>query len=203
VAAVLAFLLFQPAKHLEVEAGFFQTVRGGERSLSEGALLKLGDPLFMEFTASDVCYVYILNEDEAGTLTVLFPVPGLSPQNPLAGGVSHRLPGSRAGESQDWQMTSDGGEETVLIIASRAPLEAFERQLMAYGLPQADAPLQYAQIDTDELQSLRGIAGITASSVSETHQSGGELARFAAEYRELEKNDTGVWVQEIHLRTEK
>jgi hypothetical protein len=128
--------------------------------LAPGAQLRLGDALYAEIEGSSPMHVYILDEDEDGATFLLFPLPGLLPQNPLPPGSSHRLPGRRSGRSLNWTVTSAGGQETILVIASRSPLEALERELAS--LPQAgsDEPSPYPRLTSQAMESLRGIGGL-------------------------------------------
>jgi hypothetical protein len=67
------------------------------------------------------------NEDEQGAGYLLFPLAGQLVTNPLAAGVSHRLPGPQDGERLSWQVTSAGGREHFIIFANSSPLSSFER----------------------------------------------------------------------------
>ncbi|MCZ6746797.1 MAG: serine/threonine-protein kinase [Acidobacteria bacterium] len=126
--------------------------------LSDGGAIAPGDRLFLDIQGSTDLYVYILDEDEQGGLYVLFPLPGLEKQNPLAGKERHRLPGILEGEPNFWKVTSAGGAETVLVIASRTPLDQLEREIE--GLPRARPGMPLVATPGKMKIVLRGIGGL-------------------------------------------
>ena len=78
---------------LSVEASLFRIGEESNERLKDGALVAVGDLLFLEFEASRPVYTYVLNEDSLGERHVLFPLPRLELKNPLPTGVKHTLPG--------------------------------------------------------------------------------------------------------------
>ena len=118
---------------LTASARLYRVRGGASEMLSADAVVSRADGLYMEVECDEPMYVYVLGEDEAGRLVVLFPLDDLEPRNPLPGGARHRLPGSRRGRHENWQGIPVEGREEVVVIGSRAALPDLERDV-------ADAP---------------------------------------------------------------
>jgi len=133
---------------------------GSSTHLNPGAAVEVGDDLFLEFRASRDLFVYVINEDEQGNTYLLFPLPELDLENPLAGEISHRLPGSRGGVPFNWTVTSIGGREHFLMVASPDRLEDLEPKLEE--LPRAGAPKGAGaiQLPPRAVSRLRGVGGL-------------------------------------------
>ncbi len=131
------------------------------QALAPGDGVVPGDALSLSFQASEPVHVYVLDEDAAGEVYVLFPAPGVELANPLAPGVLHRLPGAKAGQAIRWQVTSAGGKETVIVIATREPFRALEREIARFPQATLDRPIVYAKLGESALETLRGIGGMT------------------------------------------
>jgi hypothetical protein len=142
--------------------------------------------------------VYVLDEDESKKLFVLFPVEGLDVTNPLAGGVEHRLPGTRAGILHDWQVTSTGGREWILVIASREPLSPIENEIAAFPRADVSRPIEYREIPSEALSGWRGIGTMTESSASESSPSG-TLAEIARRLHRSQESSPGIWIRLFEL----
>ncbi|MBZ0270052.1 protein kinase [bacterium] len=102
---------------------------GEVRPFARGEDLRVGDAFHLEVEADDDLNVYVLSEDETGTAVVLFPLQ--EDDNPLPGGVRHRLPGL----VEQWEVSSAGGEERLVVVAAAEPLRDFARVLAS--LPHA------------------------------------------------------------------
>jgi hypothetical protein len=100
--------------------------------LQEGARVAPGDALSLTISGEDSMYVYVLNEDSSGDVYVLFPVAGLYPENPLPPGAAHRLPGRFRTQPVNWEITTAGGRENILVLANRTPLAALEQELLRF-----------------------------------------------------------------------
>jgi hypothetical protein len=140
----------------------------------------------------------VVNEDEAGHAYALFPLPGLTEQNPLARGTRHVLPGARTGtaESISWVVDSPGGREHLVVLASPTRLTDFEAEMNALMRPGESAvPLS----DTARVR-LRGIGGLAASKPAPPTP--GDAARiFAMAERLASRSEVaqGVWMRQIEL----
>ena len=139
---------------------------GEEVTLAPGDRVAPGDGLSLDLESDEWAYVYVLNEDENGEAFVLFPAPGLDLANPLAAHATHRLPGTRMGRPFNWQVTSAGGSETVVVVASRAPIEALERGLRELPPAHPGRPVTYGRLDSTGVDLLRGIGGMRQSTVA-------------------------------------
>jgi hypothetical protein len=196
----IAFLgwraLWPTAAPLRVEAALFATTPGTVRPLLSGDEVTVGDRLYLEIETEEPIHVYVLNEDEAGEMYVLFPVDGLETTNPLPPG-RHRLPGLWDGVSQDWEVTSAGGRETILVVSSRDPLPPIERELASLPAAEPGALLAYAELDPSALEGLRGVAGMKPSR-PDPDDAGGRLARLAESFREA-ASAGDLWLRDIEL----
>ena len=128
--------------------------------------MALGDRLFLEVESESAMHLYVLNEDAMGGRFVLFPLPNLDLDNPLAAGEVHRIPGTATAGSDDlavdvekyWEVTSRGGRETLLVIASTKPLVSFEEELAAVPLAGSARAIELDNESSEIL--LRGVAGV-------------------------------------------
>ena len=98
------------APRFELSAEFQQVLDTERRRLVPGARIEPAMALAFELEASRDVYVYIVNEDEQGRSYALFPTSNTL-QNPLAGGVTHVLPGG-----PPWEVDSTGGQEHLFVI---------------------------------------------------------------------------------------
>ena len=181
---------------LSVQATMLRTTHGSHEPLRDGELIALGDQLALELESTEPVYAYVLNEDDQGHLYALFPVAGVDLANPLAGG-RHRLPGSKTGKNLDWQVTSVGGRERFLIVASRRPLAELEHQIAAVVPAKAGEPVRYPELDPAALGSLRGLGGLVASE-QPLPPGGGRLAALARGTRRATSSDA-IWIRFLEL----
>jgi hypothetical protein len=181
-----------------VEASFYRGIQVKQR-LSLNDRLRVGDALSLEMQASHDLYVYVINEDDNGEAVLLFPLPGRQPSNPLPPVVRHLLPGSRAGVRDYWQVTSPGGREHFLVIASPERLTAFEQETLALKRAEAGEPLRYIQLSERSLTTLRGVAGIVAPPPRPNFLASGRLFELAATLEPGPESVNGVWIRRIDL----
>jgi hypothetical protein len=179
----------------EVDALLFRSRDGVREPLESGARIGPGDQLSLEFTGSEPLHVYVLDEDEAGETFTLFPVPGGETTNPLTPGRRHVLPGTRDGVPFEWVVTSAGGREHVLVVASRAPLAPLERAVAAMPAAAPERPVAYARVPDEAIATLRGIGGMAAAAPRPAGES-----RLEALSRDLASRHRGVWVRHLTLR---
>lgn len=187
----------EPAAEVEVAASLWRT-RGGERMrLEDGGGIAAGDHLFLDYLGAEPLYVYVLDEDERGETFTLFPVTGTDLANPLPAGVPLRLPGQRAGEPFDWVVTSAGGREHVLVVASRRRLAVLEDLVAATTPAESGREVRYAQVPEEAMATLRGIGGMApapAGSASESRL-GALAAGLAA------RKGADLWVRHLVLQS--
>jgi hypothetical protein len=127
---------FTRAPSWRFEARFVDPV--SQATIVDGTPVDLGDALSLRLHASHPTHVYVFNEDADRELNVLFPLPGLEQQNPLAGDRDHRLPGTVDGRELAWEIASVAASESFVLIASADPLPELARHV---------AKMQAAKID--------------------------------------------------------
>lgn len=142
------------------------------RVLASGAAVRVGDRLQLRLRPARDVSVYVLNADSLGNTYVLFPLPGIAPENPLTGGREYLLPGRRGGESLSWQVTSAGEQERFAIIASARPLVALENEISSWARAGKDSASATAV-------PFRGVGGLAADPGGAAG-SGGVLDRVLA-----------------------
>lgn len=188
-----------PLPPLEITAALFRGRDGSKETLSPTDTIAPGDQLSMEVQADEAVHLYIVNEDQDGAFFVLFPLPGLDTTNPLSGAKTHRLPGRRNGAVQDWQVTTAGGTETFMVVASREPLEELEAELNRS--PAAAAGRKVG----DPVQTLltRGVGGVVAAPTASQAHTGGRVDTLYRQLLQRQESDHNVWVQRFVLANPK
>jgi hypothetical protein len=114
---------------LAAHARWFRVRGDSATPLEDGGRVAPGDRLYLDYHGDGTAHVYVLDEDDSGKIFALFPLAGSDLANPLHGGETLRLPGRSGAKHMTWQVTSPGGRETFLVLASRLPLAALERVL--------------------------------------------------------------------------
>jgi hypothetical protein len=105
------------------------------------------------------------------------------------------LPGASEGKQLVWTVTSSGGREHIVVIASPSRLEKFEKRIADSKLGRPD----YAPITNETLGELRGIGGIAEhASTSETIPSS-ELFKEVQGLANKPQGIRGPWVRQIDL----
>lgn len=195
--ATPAFVPATPSAALRVEATLYRTTAGSREALASGDMVGPGDALSLEIETSAPAHVYVLNEDQRGEVFALFPLRSRGAPNLLAAGVRHRLPGEEGGRSLDWQVTSAGGKETVLILVSPERLAPVEQAVAALPEARPGAAIAYPPIGADALARLRGVGGVTPGEPLRQGARGGILSELA---RDLSKRaDRSIWMRLIEL----
>jgi serine/threonine protein kinase len=189
-----------PAGAYAVEASLLRHGAGAPTSVADGDRVSPGDRLSLRWRASRKLWVYVLNADDRGEAYLLFPQPGFAASNPLPADAAVELPGSMDGGEVAWTVTSAGGRETFLIVASPEPVAELEGSAAGLGKPEAGRPVQYAAAPAGAIARLRGVGGLSPASPSAGAgaEAGSPLARFRA-LAGRETGVTGVWVREIVL----
>ena len=179
---------------LAATASLFRERDGKSERLMPGARVMPGDKLYLELTGDDVMNVYVFNQDEKGSVFVLFPLPGLDAANPLPPKQNNRLPGSRQGIPESWQVTSAGGGEEIFVVASRTPLAALEQELASVPRAHPGAPVQ---LDQATLHILRGIGGTEPSEIEATKAP--RLSEVLAKVSQDPARSKDLWVWQTRL----
>jgi hypothetical protein len=155
------------AVHLACEAVLCRSLEGAREELAEGALVRPGDTLCLEYRGSADANVYVLNEDREGEVHLLFPLPGQDLRNPLPGEVRLRLPGPREGVPQDWQVTGGQGREAFLVIASRDLMPWLEEVLAGFTPASADRAVRRTAVTPTSPTPDRSVTAIVPSTDAE------------------------------------
>ncbi len=176
----------------DVEAVLMRRGNGPAEPLATGAAVAPGDRLSLRWRGSRPLWVYVVNADDRGESFLLFPQPQYAARNPLPGGVDVDLPGAIDGRDFAWTVTSAGGRETFLVVASPEPVPELEGGASGLAAPSP----------AGAVRRLRGVGGLEpVGAGSSAPAAGGKasLARFRA-LAGRESGVTGVWVREIVLR---
>lgn len=189
-----------PAGAYAVEASLLRHGAGAPTPLADGDRVSPGDRLSLRWRGSRPLWVYVLNADDRGEAYLLFPQPGFAASNPLPADAAVDLPGRTDGGDMTWTVTSAGGRETFLIVASPEPVAELEGSVAGLGKPVAGRPVEYAAAPAAAIARLRGVGGLAPASPSSGTglEAGSPLARFRA-LAGRETGVTGVWVREIVL----
>lgn len=117
---------------------------------------RIGDYLTLEIQPEEDCYVMLLNWDEAGTLTQLFPNKYQS-DNFVREGQTYRFPGPNA--NFDFRVAGPAGKERFKLIAFRT---ASDSQKVTPVIPQGGAfrtqEIRSLRIDVEDVRNPRDIA---------------------------------------------
>jgi hypothetical protein len=193
VAAVAAALIIPALEPFEVEAALFRVSEDGDERLRPGSAIEPGNQLFLEIEGSKEMYVYVVAEDEVGEAFLLFPLPAYDTQNPLRGGSRQCLPGPLAGEDVFWDVTSAGGQETILVVASETPQDDLERVVSQF--PPAGSQSAAAIHEPGLVGTLRGIGGLSTRAQPERTTGAPQLPQLLVTASEK----SGVWMWEMLL----
>ena len=174
------------APRFEVSAEFQQVLDQGRRRLDAGARIEPTMALAFELEASRDVYVYIVNEDDHGRSYALFPVANTL-QNPLAGGITHVLPGG-----PPWEVDSTGGQEHLFVIVSPTPVPEIADAVAA--LPPATGE---PRSDGNFAANTRGIGGRRRASAADAARPWRQHAQPLLPGRHRSE---GLWVREFILK---
>ena len=181
------------AGQYQIRAAFYRDLPSGPVPLPYGARIAPGDHLFADVSASVPVHVYIVNQDDRGESYLLFPLRGQSASNPLTPGTVHRLPGS-----VPWQVTSAGGREHFLIVASPEPLGALEAVFAKLPAPRAGAEVtSAAPLSREAIGQLRGIGGLAPKPSPQSPAT--ELLRTAVVLGTEAESARGPWMRQFTL----
>ncbi len=152
-------------RHSEPEMQGFQArliriANGIEYPLLDGDHVEAGDALSLELQLERPGHVYVFNEDAAGAVFQLFPLPLAEQVNPLPAQKRLRLPGRIGGRDLDWLITSAGARERFYILVT--PQAVSELAVAISGVAQAELG---RPVDRSGLMAttrrVRGAGGLT------------------------------------------
>jgi hypothetical protein len=183
-----------PVASYRIKAVLNRDRDGVEVPLVQGTRLALSERVSMAVDVSTPAYVYVVNEDERGNSYLLFPLPGREPVNPLPAG-RHRLPGMLADEKLYWQVTTAGGREHFVVIASPSRSAMFERMFATLPSPVLNQPVSYPKLSTDALGVLRSVGGLAVAPAHSREQLR-TTPEFAIPLTGTEETVQGVWIRQ-------
>lgn len=150
-------------------------------AIVDGTAVRIGDTLAAHVETTRDTWAYVLNEDADGALTVLFPIEGLDQRNPLPARTQVLLPGTIAGKSVNWEISSpSASEEFVLILADR-PLSGFSDRLTAI-----------ASAQTADLGDVRGATRLRSASAGSIRLEGVQLRELVEQVRQETAQDEAM-----------
>ncbi len=130
--AIAAFalwpLLSPPAWETTVQ--FLRVEALGNVDIAANSTLHVGDRLRLSVRSSRDVYVYVLNEDDAGNATLLFPDAG-EPHTPVHANTALTLPGGER-KTLAWEVTADSPREEFVVIAATEPQTNLESVLSTW-----------------------------------------------------------------------
>ncbi len=182
-----------------IEATLQRHDASGSHVLADGDRVKPGDQLTLALHATKRVWVYVLDGDERGETWLLFPQPLFDVRNPIEPGRDVQLPGAVGGRASGWTVTSRGGREHVLVVASPEPVADLEAALATLPAPSLDRPVSYARVGAEPLERLRGVGGVSA--LPEPPRARGPAPLFE-HFRALAGGESGVrgtWVRQVTL----
>jgi hypothetical protein len=137
-------------------------------------------------------HVYVVNEDQHGNGTLLYPLPGAS-REPLATSLN-TLPGLWGQQETYWQVTTPGEREYFVIFVSPQPLDDVERIVGALPAPRFDTRvLTYTPLSPPLNAALRSVGGLVAGPRSSDRLS----ARYTTPLLDAPEDVQGAWVRQI------
>lgn len=183
-----------------VEASFLRREAGGTTRLTAGDRVKPGDRLSLEVRVTRPAWVYVLNEDDRGERYVLYPQPRFDAHNPLSAESTFVLPGTVDGKESAWSVTSAGGREYFLVVASPEPVPEIEAELASIPAAAPGRPIEYARVGPVAVQRLRGVGGVVDAPLVDAPPA--ERSPAFERFRALAGRETevrGVWVRQFVL----
>jgi RIO-like serine/threonine protein kinase len=184
----------------DVSASLLRHGVNGDARLESGDRVAPGDPLSLEFNSSRPVWVYVLDADERGESYLLFPQPMFDRKNPVPGGSSLILPGTIGGRDNAWTVTSRGGREHFLIVASPEPVAELEAELSHLPAPQPGRKVSYARVGPVAMDRLRGVGGVTEIPQRASPPGTSGLFEHIRALAGREQGVHGTWVRQIVLQ---
>jgi tRNA A-37 threonylcarbamoyl transferase component Bud32 len=185
-----------PAGEYEVHAAFYQVGPSGRQLKASGERIGRGDVLELDLRLSHDARVYVVNEDDQGSASLLFPLADGLLRNPLRGGQTYTLPGPDSTRPVQWEIDAHGGREHFYVIVSPED-DPIIRAAIHRLTPASDNPELNARAEPP-VGGLRG-----ASKLS--HVQTAPLDRDAP-WRKLAKplaagdeRGRGLWIRELTL----
>lgn len=186
------------ASSYAIEATLVRHEKDGDRALASGDPVRPGDRLSLDVHATRPVWMYVLDGDERGETYLLFPQPLYDRGNPVRADSAVRLPGRIGGRESAWTVTSRGGREHILIVASPEPVAELESALASLPAPRPDRPVSYARVEAPQLERLRGVGGVAPLPAGARTGPAPMFERFRS-LAGRESDVRGTWVRQVTL----
>jgi eukaryotic-like serine/threonine-protein kinase len=186
------------AAPLTASATFVRSDGDRDEPLADGALVHPGDALALNVSLAAPAHVYVLNEDSAGEVFVLFPLAGSDLRNPLPAVRPVRLPGASQGAALSWRVTGGRGPERLLVVAAREPLAWLERECAAFATPVRERPARAAPVAAGAPEPERGL-GAVAEAPARDAPAVSKLDALVERLTGPAATPSGVWLQSLML----
>jgi hypothetical protein len=173
-----------------------RAVGSTEEPVPPGGTVQPGDQLSMQVRGDERMHVYVLDTDREGEVYVLFPIPGAEPANPIEAHRTYRLPGTLADSSLLWDVTSAGGQETIVAIGARTPLPEIDSVLAKLPRVGRGRPVR---ISPDAIPRLRGIGGLSVGPPEPTPAARRWVEEMLRHLQERRAARGDVWLWQTQL----
>lgn len=165
IAAGVGWLATRPPPW---QLGAVYSLAGSAQPLPADAHIALGDALVLTLDTTRAAHVYVFNEDDTGSVAMLFPLARGTLANPLPAG-HWTLPGANDGRELGWQVSADAAWDAFLIVASPSAIAPFDALLDAQASG-ADAGSTRGIGALVELPKERAVAGAGLKRLAEIAQ---------------------------------
>jgi hypothetical protein len=183
----------------DVAATFLRRGKNGDQRLESGDRVAPGDQLSLEFRATRPVWLYVLDADDRGECYVLFPQPIFDRTNPLPRDTTIVLPGTRDGHENGWTVTSRGGREHLLVMASPEPDAALEAELSRVPAATPGHPVSTTRLEPATVEHLRGIGGVSEVPARAAPVGPSGVFDRVRSLAGREQGVRGAWVRQIVL----
>lgn len=183
----------------DIHAAFLLRGPDGDRRLESGDRVAPGDRVSLEIRASRPVWVYVLDADERGECYLLFPQPLFDHRNPLPRDSSILLPGGSIGREVAWTVTSRGGREHLLVVASPEPVAELESELSRLRAPVPGRPIAYAPVAEGTVARLRGMGGVYEAPRAASPSGPTETFERIRLLAGADRGVRGTWVRQVVL----
>jgi len=180
----------------DVHAAFYQVGPGGRQRKAAGERIGYGDVLELDLRLSHDARVYVVNEDEHGSVSLLFPLADGLLRNPLRGGQTYTLPGPDSTQPVQWSIDSHGGREHFYVIVSPED-DPIIRAAIDRLTPASDNPSLNARLEPPA-GGLRGASKLVHVKTAPSDHD----APWRAAAKPLSTGDErvrGLWIRELTL----
>lgn len=190
----------EPAAVPAVEARFLRVDGAGGIPLGNGDVVRVGDRVRVEIRSDHPVFVYLFNEDDRGLSYRLLPKGDATLVEPDSW---HGFP--RGGSEAGWQITTEAGAESLVLIAAPQRVPFAEVLLNLVPLPESvlGEGVAVGQLTRSEVGQLRAAMprgfGVEVTG-SASRESPRTLVQYLEEFRHRLSPADGVFVRTLTLR---